>query len=277
MAACAQAIARVLGTFASLVALDAPPDLHPRQPIDNRQDTSPRWLAALICPGSPAWLFPTGLAAKPCRSPLSSQTWASICVHGRRTTILPPGEGAVPTTGCVAAPCARRAGAGATIGPGAPDAGRRQVCGSVHALSAPAIAVGAAHWGRPPPRPPPPIHAPPCSIPWYRSPPLSGARRRGGPAQRACASAPATPHASPAPRRRVGASNTPCTPKQGEETRAKDGNDPPVEKRTPSPIGPRGQMCCALSLESRPRDRCAPGGVVPVCERGAECSWWCHW
>jgi hypothetical protein len=176
MAACAQAIARVLGTFASLVALDAPPDLHPRQPIDNRQDTSPRWLAALICPGSPAWLFPTGLAAKPCRSPLSSQTWASICVHGRRTTIVPPGEGAVPTTGCVAAPCARRAGAGATIGPGAPDAGRRQVCGSVHALSAPAIAVGAAHWGRPPPRPPPPIHAPPCSIPWYRSPPY---RARG--------------------------------------------------------------------------------------------------
>ena len=107
--------------------------------------------------------------------------------------------------------------------------------------------------------------------------PLSGTRRRGVSAQRSCASAPATPHASPAPRMRVGASNTPLPHKQGEETRAKETNSPAVYKRIPSNIGPLCQMFCAISRESRQRDRRATGGVVPVCSRGSECSWLCHW
>jgi transposase len=60
-----QDIERVLGTFASLVDLDAPPYPHRQRPIANRQDTSRRLISALICTGSLVGISPQGLAAKP--------------------------------------------------------------------------------------------------------------------------------------------------------------------------------------------------------------------
>ena len=74
----------------------------------------------------------------------------------------------------MAAKCSRRAVDGSTIGPVAPDAWRRRVCGRVRALSAPASAACAANWGQPKPRPPPPINAPNFSLTCYRRKPLIG-------------------------------------------------------------------------------------------------------
>ena len=74
----------------------------------------------------------------------------------------------------MAAKCSRRAVDGSTIGPVAPDAWRRRVCGRVRALSAPASAACAANWGQPKLRPPPPINAPNFSLTCYRRKPLIG-------------------------------------------------------------------------------------------------------